>query len=181
MESNKAVLKAILPRFEQPPDYQAKVEVAKSDYQALSAPELVRAFSMQRHEKHNLEDLIKVHNVHLEALSQLIIETLEAEGIQKLTTDGGETVYINTESYATVTNKGLLMGWIAEQDLAELLSINFRTLNSLVKEMLTQGKEVPAGVSVFLKTSARVRGTLDTLPERPFPSQGLPVGSPTEG
>jgi hypothetical protein len=156
--TNRATLKAQLPRFEQPPDYQTKIEEMKNHYQALDASGLAREFGFMRKMKRDLEEQVRDYNVHLEALSQLLVETLEASQQQSFKLLTGESVHIHTETYPSVQDKTLLMAWIHNSGLEELLSVNFRVMQSLVRERLQQGKELPPGVVAYLKTSARLTG-----------------------
>lgn len=158
MATNRAALKAQLPRFEQPPDYQAKVEEMKNHYHALDATGLAREFSFMRKMKRDLEEQVRDYNVHLEALSQLLVETLEASQLQNIKLLTGESVHVHTEAYPTIQDKVLLMAWIHNSGLEELLTLNFRTMQSLVRERLQQGKELPPGIAAYLKTSARITG-----------------------
>ena len=150
--------KANLEPFQQPPDYQSKVNESKSSFVGLDAPGLARAFNSARNRKRGHESVIKEINVELEALSQLLVEHLDTATISKLTLDTGETVFTQSEPYCSVEDKILLRAWIENNGLEELLTINFRTLNALTKERLIDGKAAPSGVKVFLKTSARIHG-----------------------
>jgi hypothetical protein len=156
--STKKWQKANLEPFQQPPDFQSRVNERKEEFIGLDAPELTRAFNSARNLKHGHEGVIKAINIELEALSQLLVEHLETATISKLTLDTGETVFTQSEPYCSVEDEVLLRAWIENNGLEELLSINFRTLNALTKERLIDGKAPPSGVKVFLKTSARIHG-----------------------
>jgi hypothetical protein len=158
MSISRAALKAQLPRFEQPPDYQSKVEEMKNHYHALDASGLAREFSFMRKMKRDLEEQVRDYNVHIEALSQLLVETLEASQLQNIKLLTGETVTVHTEAYPTIQDKTLLLSWVHNSGLEELMTLNFRTLQSLVRERLQQGKDNPPGVQTYCKMSARITG-----------------------
>jgi phage host-nuclease inhibitor protein Gam len=153
-----AALKRKVDLWQQPPEYQTKVDEAKGQYVGMEAAELAHRFAHHRNAKSALEEQIKGFNVELEALSQLLVENLESSEIQKVQLTTGETVYIQVEPYCAVQDKEALHAWIKKSKLQSLFTVNFQTMNGLVKEMLMAGKPAPPGVAVFLKTSARVRG-----------------------
>lgn len=151
-------LKHTLPKFELEPDFRAKVEEAKSSYIGLEAPDLAREFKLQRNGKQLLEANVKNINVHLEALSQLLVENLEGAEIQKIKLASGETVYLSDEPYTCIVDRGVLMDWLRRKKLTQLFTVQWQTLNAMTKDMLIQGKPTPPGTTVYMKTSARLRG-----------------------
>lgn len=155
-------LRGQLPAFELEPVFQQKVTDAKTAYQALSVADLAREFGMQRKEKDAHEEAIKVINVELEALSQLIVEDLEAGDLQKVQIASGATVYTQVEPYSSVENKEALFAYIKKAKMQALLTLPWQTLNALNKERLIGGKPVLPGSRCFLKTSARLRGANQT-------------------
>lgn len=155
-------LRGQLPTFELESAFQQKVTDAKTAYQALSVADLAREFGMQRKEKDAHEEAIKVINVELEALSQLIVEDLEAGDLQKVQIASGATVYTQVEPYSSVENKEALLAYIKKAKMQALLTLPWQTLNALNKERLIGGKQVLPGSRCFLKTSARLRGANQT-------------------
>lgn len=150
-------LKTKLPKFEAEPEYAAKVEEIKGQFIGLATAELAREFKRARAQKKEFEEQVYDLNVGLEALSQLLIADLEARAIQKMQLTTGETVYIQDEPYASVADQAALLAWVKKQKLTGLLSLNWQTMNGIVKEHLAAGRPAPPGVKVFMKTSARLR------------------------
>ena len=150
--------KGSLERFKPEPEWQARVDGAKSTYTGLDTAGLARAFAHERAQKQHLEAQVKLHNVELEAISQLLVEELEASAIQKVQLDTGETVYLSDEPYAQVEDRAAVLAWAKKKRLEQLLTVQWQTFNAMVKEMLTAGKPVPPGTKVYMKTSARLRG-----------------------
>lgn len=146
-----------LPKFEGEKEWQNKVDEEKAQYLGLTTSELARAFALIKASKEALEDRIKILNITLEALSQLLIENLEDAEIQKVTLDSGATVYINSEPYSSVEDKEKLMAWIKKNRLTNMLMVHFKTLGALNKERLVNGKAPLPGTKVYIKTSARIR------------------------
>lgn len=154
-------LKGKLPAFEVEPEYQQKVDEAKLSYVALDAADMARAYKLRREAKRDLEEIISSHNLHLEALSQLLINNLEAESLQKIQLGTGETVFLQSEPYSSVIDKKKLMDYIKKNKMTDCLIVHFKTLGSLNKERLINGQAPLPGTKVFIKTAARIRGGND--------------------
>jgi hypothetical protein len=150
-------MKGKLPQFQQEPSFQAKVDEIKSQYQALDAPELARIYSLERVRKKDFEEQIADLNVGLEAISQLLVDQMEAGGLMKFSLASGETCFQQTEPYSSIQDQQALMAWIKKQRLQSLLTLQWQTMNALNKERLIAGKPPLPGTQVFLKTSIRLR------------------------
>lgn len=153
-----APFKNKLDKFQQEPEWQEKVNEAKKAYIGLDASELARTFSIERNAKRDLEAQVKLHNCELEALSQLLVETLEGSSLQKIQLSTGEVCFIQDEPFASVTDRELMLSWLRKKKLQRLLSVNIKTLNAFIKELLVEGKPIPPGTAVYLRTTARLRG-----------------------
>lgn len=147
-----------LPAFEQEPEYQIRVQVVKDLLVEIEPPILVQKFAEARAQKQELEAQIKDLNVSLEAYSQLLCEKLDAQGLQKIQLDGGITCYTQVEPYSSVSDRAALVDFFRKKRLFNLLSVAWQTINSMNKERLQDGEPPLPGTSVYLKTSARVRG-----------------------
>ncbi len=150
-------LKKQLPKFEVEPEYAARVEEKKKEYIGLDTAEMAREFKVVRGAKKAAEETISGLNLELEALSQLLVNDLETQSISKLTLQTGETVFISDEPYSSVADKEALMAWVKKKKMQSLLTLNWQTMNSMVKELLSAGKPIMPGVKVFMKSSARLR------------------------
>ncbi len=144
--------------FKQEDSWQQKIDEMKSQFVGCDTAELARALVMARNFKQGHEERVKSYNTEIEALSQLLVDNLESSEIQKVGLATGETVYLQSEPYATVTDKPKVMAWLKKHKMQALFSIHWKSYNSLIKEMLIDGKPVPDGTSVFMKTSARITG-----------------------
>lgn len=140
------------------PKWLEKVEEAKASFIGLDKKELARAFTITRREKKKAEAEVSSCSATMEALSQLLVENLEAEEIQKIKLDSGETVYLQDEPYATITDRPSVIEWLKKHKMGALLTVHFKTYNSIIKERIENGEEIPPGTKIFLKTSARVTG-----------------------
>lgn len=158
MASKYIALKGKLPAFELEPEFQSKINSAKAIYSRLTPAELANELALQRKNKNYHEEQIKNTNVELEALSQLIVEHLEADDLQKIQLASGITVYTQVEPYSSLTSNEELMAYLKKAKLTNLLTLHYQTMNALNKERLINGKPVLPGTRCFLKTSARLRG-----------------------
>ena len=159
-------LKSKIPAFEQPQDFQAKVNEVKKLFAGYNVTELARAFSNERREKQDLEARVKMQNISLEALSQLLVENLESQELQKIQLETGETCFLHSEPFASVIDKSAVLAWIKKRKLQSLLGVHWSTFNAFIKEMIVEGKPLPPGTSVYLRTSARIRNGNQTQEEK---------------
>jgi hypothetical protein len=147
-----------LPAFTEEPSYQEKINETKSQFIGLETSELAKHFNIGKQQKKELEEQISDINVGLAALSQLLVENLKGQDLQKVTLAAGGTVYLSVEVYPSTADKNTVREWAVEQGMSEILTVNYRTLQGIVKERLEDGLEPPPGVEVYLKTTARLLG-----------------------
>ena len=147
-----------LPKFKQPAEWQARLDARKREYQGLRMADLARALVRHKRAKQALERKVRARNEHLEALSQLLVDRLEGEELQRINLARGVTVYLADTPFPVVTDRRRVFAWIKQTRQVELLTVHHQTLCGLVRELLRAGKALPPGVSVYLKTAARCRG-----------------------
>jgi len=163
-------LKGQVPLAEVDPDWQSRVNIAKTRsrveatedgsvayaepaFMDLSKTDKARKYCELRDEKDELEAKVKALNVDLEALSQLMISEMEAEGSNSFRLATGESLSIKDEPYCSVENKDTFLTWVKESNLSDLLTVHYMTLSSMTKDRLKQGLNPPPGIKVFLKQS----------------------------
>lgn len=159
--------KGKLTQFTQEQEYQDRVNEMKAEIiQSLEATlgrnptltdfgnRLVRA----RLEKVRLEALVKAENLVIAAMDQTLVDQLEDQSYSNLKFENGVTLSIKDDVYSKVSNKPVFHTWISESGNEDLLSVNYQTMNSLVKNSLLEGKEIPPGIDVYFKQSIAVRG-----------------------
>lgn len=147
-----------LAKFQQPREFQALVDVRKREHSAQTVASLARELVRHKRAKHRLEQRVKVENIQLEALSQLLVERLEGEEFQKVNLRSGVTVYLAEDVHPAVQDRPKLFAWIKQTRQVELLTVHHQTLRALTRELLAAGRALPPGVAAFLKTTARCRG-----------------------
>ena len=164
MASKYQSFRGKIPAFQLESSYQDKVNDAKRSIigsdsaDGANVAKLAAAFAAANGERKRLEALVSVLNIELEALSQLLVEALESEQQQKVELSSGALVYLQDSPYPQVTDKEALFAWIKKQKMVNLLTAHHQMLKGLCSERLINGEPPPPGVSIFLKTQARVRG-----------------------
>lgn len=168
MASQWQSFKSKIPEFKEDSAYQEKVNDAKLFVLGTLSGEnanidrLAKLFSDRAAEKKKYEDAICDVNVELAALSQLLIEAYENEGIEKSTLASGATGYIGYIPYVKMIDEKLFYAWLHEQDMDGLRKINAMTLKSMVSEKalgdLRDGKEpqLPPGTDFQLGKQFRI-------------------------
>lgn len=163
MASKYASLKTKLPAFEEESSYQQKIDEEKKlilayaeNAEDVNVAFLAARLEQAKQNKDEIEERLYGVNVQIEALSQLLITAMDNQSLEKVSLSSGATVYLNYAPYPSVEDREKLFAWIKKQRMVKLLTVNHQTLKGLVNELLANGKSVPPGVNVFLKTSARL-------------------------
>jgi hypothetical protein len=164
MSGKYTKLRGKLPAFVEETAYQDKVNDEKSLILAdaenpgeANVNWLAALFAQCRKVKDNLEEEISECNVKLEALSQLLVNALEDQSMEKITLSSGATGFIQDTPYPIVRDKEKVMAWIKKNKMTSLLGVNYQTLKGVTNERLVAGQPPPDGVEVFLKTQFRLR------------------------
>ena len=157
-------LRGKLEVFQQPEAFQKKVDDEKREIVGASEPVdasrsyLASLFAAYYKEKKEHERAIKVLNIKLTALSQLLTDKLQSEAEELVQLSTGGTVYLKDSIYPSVKDKDEFMKWVARERLTSTLTMPFKTLQSICIELSMKGKKLPPGTAVYLKTEAQVRG-----------------------
>lgn len=133
--------------------WQGKVDATKPEYQELNVGQLGEKYNEFRIAKERLQEELGEVNTHLEALSQLVIDELERLGLSSVKLADGSSINMKDEPYSRVKDQHVFLSWIREQGLDSLLTVNYQTMNAMVKDRLITGDEPPPGIDVFIKTS----------------------------
>lgn len=158
MAGQYAKYRGKLPVFEPESSYQSKIDSTRNLFTSLDSTQaLAKQLVKEKELKDKYEDKVKTQNLRIEALSAMLVSRFEDEAIEKVELRGGISVYLNDGIYPSIENKDKLFSWIKTTKQIELLSVHYQTLKGLCGDMLKEGKPAPPGVSIFLKTQARVR------------------------
>ena len=136
------------------PAYQQKVNAVKDAIRQelpMQASALARTYAAIRAEKAEVEAALAEINLRLEAVSQLMFDQYEVEGITRLVVDG-RPVACRLVPYAKAADKEAFRQWcLANDDLARKMALPWQTINKLVGDMLANGEELPPGITVWAK------------------------------
>ena len=155
-------------------EYQARVDLKKLDFANLTATQLAMKYEENRFGerrqfedypkelqayldaigKEELEVLLKRKNLAIIALEQLLVDAYQAENLQSLKLDDGDSVSTQVEPYVVVVDKVALREWLKVNGHAELLETlvpAWQTINSMLKDRLLEGMEPPPGTEAYLR------------------------------
>ena len=106
----------------------------------------------------------KALDLEKEAYTKLFADRFEEAGEANKTFADGVSIGITPDPYPFVKDQAALRAWVKAHDMEEMLTLNYQTLASLVKERL-EGKvnePLPDGVDVFMKDKLTCRGRSKT-------------------
>lgn len=110
-----------------------------------------------------LDDLMarqKVLNLEIEAMTRLMVARFEDDGTSSVTYDDGVSLGHTVEPYPFVEDPVALLAWIKRKGMEAMLTLNYQTMASLVKERL-EGKvnePLPDGINVYMRDKLSCRG-----------------------
>lgn len=138
-------------------EFKAKIIGGEDHTEGLNIRKIAVLFAATRKAKNELERSLSTLNVELAGLSQIIVDHLETESVQKIELSTGELIYLQDTPYPSVVDKETLFAWIKKEKLVNLLTAHHQMLKGMCGELLVKGKRLPPGITVFMKTEARVR------------------------
>lgn len=149
-----------LVKYEQEPSYQDKIDRAKLDLREDGLTDKVKLavrFDELKKEEDRLNDELRVNAILQQAITQMVVDILDEEGITKFTLPDGRTFYQEQKVYASVQNREEFYTWLRANGLGDVFTVNYQTAASIVKERLETGQDVPPGTAAFLQTALRRR------------------------
>lgn len=153
-----------LPRIIGDPDdprAQARVEAEKDKLRAeplfeAGASALARRYIALRAEKAQAAAALSEVNTRLEAVSQMMFDQYEVEGVKALTVDG-HSVTCRLVPYPKMEDKEAFRQWcLGVPDLARQMVLHAGTAKTIINDMLAAGEELPPGVGVWAKQGFRL-------------------------
>lgn len=172
--------------------WYAKVDAWKLEFlgtengENANSIKLAKEFADREKKKDELEAEIKNLNIEIEGVSQLGVDALQNEGIEKVNLTGGGYIRIDDKLYPQITDKAGAINWLLENKMQEIAEISFsgldakqfkaliawaakqnieagisvgaNTLKALVGGILLKGKSTPAWANPGMKTKLCVVG-----------------------
>ena len=134
-----------------------RVATVKKEIEQVDNAELGRVAGHLKKRKEVLEKEVKQLNIEIEAVQMILTERFENLGLQSLKLANGALLYLNDEPYSSVKDREALVKWLKENDMEEMLTPQWQSLNAMVKERLLADLPIPNGVEIFMKTTVNMR------------------------
>lgn len=99
-------------------------------------------------------------NLEEEAYTRAFIDRFEEAGTTKVDFENGTQIGVSVEPYPFVKDQAAMLAWIKKNGMEAMLTLNWQTMASMVKDRLSgKVKEpLPDGVEVFMKDKLSCRG-----------------------
>jgi hypothetical protein len=117
----------------------------------LKASTAAQEYVNIRIEKEAFEEILEEIQLRFEAIKLILGDAYENEDVTSLGLADGRTVRIQYEPHAKVFDWNANREWAVKNGLTGLLMLPWPTVNSLTKDMLVGGLDVPDGVEPFAK------------------------------
>jgi hypothetical protein len=126
----------------------------------LPTAEVETLYNKVRKGKEDLDAQLSKANLELEALTQLIVERYEDDGVTSKKLKDGTSLGVSVEPYPTVIpeKKDEFLAWVKAEGMESLLSLNYQTMAKIVKARLESGQLLPPGIDVFCRNKLTRRG-----------------------
>lgn len=108
--------------------------------------------------KEAAESVARKFELQKDALARLLADRFEEDNKYSTTFTNGGGVRITPDVYPVVKDPQSLLAWIKANNMEEMLTLNYQTMQSMVKQRLQDGKSLPEGVEVFLKDKLTLTG-----------------------
>jgi hypothetical protein len=166
MPGKYSKFKNAMTKVQQEPEYQQRVNRMKDEIKAellsvgqtISIANIGMVHVRARAEKARLEQLVKDQQLIIEATQQELVDIMESNDFTTVKIGVGVSVTIKDDIYCTVKDKPTFMRWIAENDMEDLLSVNYQTMAAMTKTRIQEGQPIPEGIDTYFKQSIMVRG-----------------------
>ena len=131
----------------------------------LNNTQLKGLYVQVRQQIDELDAKLSVLNVQKNALTYLFTERFEEDNVTSMKFDDGVMLSEAPEPYPNVKDRATLVAWIKSTGQEDLLTLNFQTLASMCKQLLLDGKPIPPGVDIYMKSKLSARGIKTTQGE----------------
>lgn len=139
------------------PAYQDKVKAVKTAMVAENpvghrqASFTAELYGEIRLEKEVHDELLKEVELRLAAISELMTEAYENEGVTSIGLDDGDTIRVQYEPHAVCNDREANRLWAIANGLEHDLQLPWQSINKLTKDALLAGEEEPDGVIAYSK------------------------------
>jgi hypothetical protein len=151
MASKWAWLKGKYPELTDEATYDDVLLAAMVPHRSKSIEELAVAINTVESRKTDIEQSLSAFNAELVALERLLIDQFDKTGVEKISV-GGYGFSPKPEPAPKVVDPSALRAYV-DENMPEILSVNYQTLRGLVARALEGGEDIPPGVEVNVRTS----------------------------
>jgi hypothetical protein len=161
-----SVFKKSLPAKTEDQTYQDQVNKAKATileaFPNLDMGGIGEMYGKTRAAKEAIEEELSGCNLSLAALEQMLMEQFDAQNIDMIRLEDGSSVSRKDDVYTSVEDRSQFLAWIDETGKRDLLSVHYQTMNSLAKQMLEAGQNLPPGIKAFFRSGFSFRKATKT-------------------
>lgn len=129
------------------PGYAERYAEFKKHCAEMNFEDLSHRLTASRDVKSGLESDLKDINLNIAVLEKLVIEKLEAAGIDSVVA-GGYRLTPSPEPVFSKRDPRALREWALESGQADLLTIHSQTLSSIAKDYFLENAEAPPGLEL---------------------------------
>jgi len=140
------------------PSFQEKVDTRKRELGELLSPAvLAHEYRVVRRSKDELDDQMKVKNIEVAAIEQLLWDAYEGAGVTSVKLEDGSSVSVQVEPVASVKDHDALRTWAVANGHERSLTMPWQTVNAVAKQRLLDGEPSPDGVDLAVRTKTILR------------------------
>lgn len=139
--------KKIPERQPEEPGYAELFATLKTEFAGLNFEQLSEILTNARETKTDLERKVKDASLTVTVIERLIIEKLEAAGIESVTAAGYKLTPSPEPNFSKRDGQAL-RAWATETGQEDLLTINSQTLSSIAKDYYLEHGEAPPGTEL---------------------------------
>lgn len=133
--------------------YQEKVEAIKQEIvKSTNSKDFLRVYAENRAARDEVREKLSEANLTLEAISQMLIDQFEVEGIESKRLETGESLGIHSEPYPVVNDPEDFRLWCLDQGLERSMKLPWQSTSAIVKERLLSGEAEPPGITTYAKS-----------------------------
>ena len=118
---------------------------------------LAELYTDIRFEKDAAKQILSEIQLRLDAVEQMLVDQYEVEGTTSVHLVTGESVSVQYEPYAQVTDREAFRLWCLANGLERSMVLHPSTTQSLIKERLLEGEPEPAGINVVAQAKLVLR------------------------
>jgi len=142
-------------KFEREPrprtERQQRVDELVAGFAGWTAAALATKYREVRREKDALEEKLSGVQEMLDAATAAVVSKYDADGLQSVKLEDGDSVAWNVEPLPSVKDKAAFRAWCVGQGLEGEFQMHPSTAAALIKARIEEGEELPPGIEVYTR------------------------------